>query len=116
MSTIPADAAGEHGRPFVPPEIDATAQQASFVRRKPLAAIGILILSVYVVVAVVGPFFVVDPLTTDPSNALLPPSAEHWFGTDKFGRDVFARAVYSCLLYTSPSPRDQRGSRMPSSA
>ena len=28
-----------------------------------------------------------------------------------------ARAVLSvCLLYTSPSPRDQRGSRMPSSA
>ena len=24
--------------------------------------------------------------------------------------------VTSCLLYTSPSPRDQRGSRMPSSA
>ena len=24
--------------------------------------------------------------------------------------------VWSCLLYTSPSPRDQRGSRMPSSA
>ena len=24
--------------------------------------------------------------------------------------------AYSCLLYTSPSPRDQRGSRMPSSA
>ena len=24
--------------------------------------------------------------------------------------------LYPCLLYTSPSPRDQRGSRMPSSA
>ena len=24
--------------------------------------------------------------------------------------------VWLCLLYTSPSPRDQRGSRMPSSA
>ena len=24
--------------------------------------------------------------------------------------------VHTCLLYTSPSPRDQRGSRMPSSA
>ena len=24
--------------------------------------------------------------------------------------------IYDCLLYTSPSPRDQRGSRMPSSA
>ena len=27
-----------------------------------------------------------------------------------------ARRSRSCLLYTSPSPRDQRGSRMPSSA
>ena len=25
-------------------------------------------------------------------------------------------ALAACLLYTSPSPRDQRGSRMPSSA
>ena len=27
-----------------------------------------------------------------------------------------AAVLYPCLLYTSPSPRDQRGSRMPSSA
>ena len=26
------------------------------------------------------------------------------------------RCIVTCLLYTSPSPRDQRGSRMPSSA
>ena len=31
-------------------------------------------------------------------------------------KSLFAAAVGSCLLYTSPSPRDQRGSRMPSSA
>ena len=31
--------------------------------------------------------------------------------------DYFPLSVnYHCLLYTSPSPRDQRGSRMPSSA
>ena len=30
--------------------------------------------------------------------------------------DDEAYQLYSCLLYTSPSPRDQRGSRMPSSA
>ena len=29
---------------------------------------------------------------------------------------VFAERIRPCLLYTSPSPRDQRGSRMPSSA
>ena len=28
----------------------------------------------------------------------------------------FAHSAAACLLYTSPSPRDQRGSRMPSSA
>ena len=31
-------------------------------------------------------------------------------------RADFREALYICLLYTSPSPRDQRGSRMPSSA
>ena len=32
-------------------------------------------------------------------------------------RDALGRAaIEACLLYTSPSPRDQRGSRMPSSA
>ena len=29
---------------------------------------------------------------------------------------AFPSDRYACLLYTSPSPRDQRGSRMPSSA
>ena len=32
------------------------------------------------------------------------------------GEDVENIILTFCLLYTSPSPRDQRGSRMPSSA
>ena len=32
------------------------------------------------------------------------------------GETAYTRPQGSCLLYTSPSPRDQRGSRMPSSA
>ena len=31
-------------------------------------------------------------------------------------QNLFTKEVTHCLLYTSPSPRDQRGSRMPSSA
>ena len=31
-------------------------------------------------------------------------------------RDLTLSHITTCLLYTSPSPRDQRGSRMPSSA
>ena len=30
--------------------------------------------------------------------------------------DSIHKYLHICLLYTSPSPRDQRGSRMPSSA
>ena len=37
----------------------------------------------------------------------LPPQGYYW---------QFCKKATLCLLYTSPSPRDQRGSRMPSSA
>lgn len=35
-----------------------------------------------------------DPLTSDVRSALLPPGAEHLFGTDQSGRDVFSRVVH----------------------
>ena len=44
-------------------------------------------------------------------NMFLRPTSEE--GLENFTPDW---RVYACLLYTSPSPRDQRGSRMPSSA
>jgi peptide/nickel transport system permease protein len=37
-----------------------------------------------------------DPLALDPSYAQgvpQPPTADHWFGTDEFGRDLFSRAL-----------------------
>ena len=41
---------------------------------------------------------------------------EHMFETCEEPRFHILDIATSCLLYTSPSPRDQRGSRMPSSA
>ena len=39
------------------------------------------------------------------------------YGADNQHESVsFSHGLLACLLYTSPSPRDQRGSRMPSSA
>ena len=35
-----------------------------------------------------------DPYDGDLANALMEPSAEHPFGTDKMGRDIFARVIY----------------------
>ena len=34
-----------------------------------------------------------DPYAQDLSKSLLPPSAEHWTGTDRYGRDMFSRVV-----------------------
>src|SRR5690606_30379533 len=54
---------------FEPTEFDATIARESFVRRNPLAAAGIVILSLYVLMALLGPLFVADPITTDPTAA-----------------------------------------------
>ena len=44
-------------------------------------------------------------------------SVHRYFGLARAaGADHFEERYRTCLLYTSPSPRDQRGSRMPSSA
>ena len=49
--------------------------------------------------------------------AKLPSDTEILAGLEMGGIPVVtALSQVTCLLYTSPSPRDQRGSRMPSSA
>ncbi len=40
----------------------------------------------------------IDPLKGNISDALLEPSAEHIFGTDKMGRDIFARVIYGARV------------------
>lgn len=62
-------------------------------RKHPMALAGLVLLVLYVLVALVGPMFVGDPLRTSAADALTGPNASHLLGTDRFGRDVLARAV-----------------------
>lgn len=61
--------------------------------RNPSAVVGLCILLLLIIVSIVGPFLVQSPYEQDTAMKLLPPSGEHWFGTDDFGRDVFSRIV-----------------------
>lgn len=55
--------------------------------------IGLLLVAVLTSYALASLLHVLpyDPIAQDAPNRLLPPSAEHWFGTDQFGRDLFSR-------------------------
>jgi peptide/nickel transport system permease protein len=74
-------------------------------RPRPLALAGlvrqpILVAAWLVVLVVIGwalapsLFTAYDPLAGDTTASFAPPSAEHWFGTDRLGRDLFARSVH----------------------
>jgi peptide/nickel transport system permease protein len=55
---------------------------------------GVLIVGLWAACALFGDRLVpFDPYADDLMAALAPPSAEHWFGTDRLGRDVFSRVV-----------------------
>jgi peptide/nickel transport system permease protein len=66
-----------------------------FVRRRPLGAIGgVIILIMVVLAATAGWIAPYDPLETDYAAMISAPSAAHWLGTDAFGRDVLSRIIY----------------------
>lgn len=47
------------------------------------------------------PLVLPDPIAQNVAVRLQPPSLEHWFGTDQFGRDVFSRVIYGARISLS---------------
>ena len=70
-------------------------KQNFFLRYKTFTIFSILAV-ILVLAAIFAPVVSggVDPTAGDLSNAIMPPSSEHIFGTDKMGRDIFARVIY----------------------
>ncbi len=65
----------------------------------PVTLAAAVMLALFVLMAVVGPWLVpFDPLASDATAALSPPTAQHWFGTDALGRDIFSRVVVATRL------------------
>ena len=63
--------------------------------RRAAARIGLLLTLAFLLLTVVAPAIApYDPYDQDLSNALSPPSAEHWLGADQYGRDMLSRVLY----------------------
>lgn len=61
------------------------------------AVLGAAFLILLTIAAIISPFvfdYNTDVIGQNLAIKLLPPGAEHWFGTDEYGRDLFARVVY----------------------
>ncbi len=72
---------------------------ARLLLRNPLAVIGGLIIGLLILTAAFAPLIAPQsPLGQNLSSRLLPPSAEHWMGTDELGRDIFSRVVYGARI------------------
>lgn len=60
---------------------------------------GIVLFLLIVAVAIFAPHVAThDPLDQDLFERLGGPSAEHWLGTDSFGRDIFSRIVFGARI------------------
>jgi peptide/nickel transport system permease protein len=84
---------------------------AGNVRHNPLAATGVVLVTVFVIFALFAPWIAPqDPAAINLPARLDTPSHAHWFGTDELGRDILSRIVYgarismlvgSCVVATS---------------
>lgn len=65
------------------------------LKKNKAALIGGYLILLFAIIAIIGPFFVDadDFYTVDYKLKLLPPSADHFFGTNHNGRDIFTGVI-----------------------
>jgi peptide/nickel transport system permease protein len=64
-----------------------------------VTAVAFAVFGLLILIALLGPFVAPhDPYASNTDNALKPPSASNWFGTDQLGRDIFSRVLVATRL------------------
>jgi peptide/nickel transport system permease protein len=68
-------------------------------QRYVLGTAGLIILVMFVLTAIFADFIGrFSPLAVDSVHALARPGAQHWLGTDSFGRDVWSRIIHGARI------------------
>lgn len=69
------------------------------LKENKLAMVGLAFVLFITILAIIGPMLSkYNYYTQNLDIANQPPSSEHWFGTDKFGRDVLVRVLYGARI------------------
>jgi peptide/nickel transport system permease protein len=69
------------------------------IRQQPLAVIGLSLVTVFVLCALFAPWLSPhNPAQLNLQGRLLPPSHQHWLGTDELGRDILSRTIYGARI------------------
>jgi peptide/nickel transport system permease protein len=77
----------------------ATISLPRLAQHNPLAAVGALLVVVFVGCALFAPWLAPqDPAHIDLPMRLMSPSRAHWFGTDELGRDILSRIIYGARI------------------
>ena len=66
-------------------------------KKSPSAMVGLFVVLLLIIVAIIAQFtfdYSKDIVQQNVRNRLQPPSANHPFGTDQYGRDIFIRVLY----------------------
>lgn len=64
-----------------------------------LAYIGFTISGIFILAAIFAPLIATHDIgSQDLALRYVPPTAEHWFGTDGLGRDIFSRVVFGARI------------------
>jgi peptide/nickel transport system permease protein len=82
-----------------PPSPGFWAHGRQIVSENPVTGFAFALFALIVFAALLGPLIApFDPLASNTANALKPPNAQHWFGTDQLGRDIFSRVLIATRL------------------
>ena len=66
---------------------------------RPGAVFGLTLLALQVIAIIFAPYIApYSPENANPLLSLLPPSADHWMGTDVSGLDIYSRIIYATRI------------------